>query len=220
MQGRAGAIARRRDRAVESFGSAAEAIGPISKDMAIFAVTRGQWSMIDAITYCIDSLGPGCNLSVWTWTVADYEVLAMNGLMNRGDIAGATLLVDMSTDKRRPDILANWRAIFGKDSVKVCRSHAKIARVWKGDFKFLLRGSMNLNFNPRFEQFDITGGGPDFDLVEQIEAEMPVLPGDYTFQDVVMAGKLKRAFDDETMAMFDNTNSLNMADFSPFTFEG
>ncbi len=205
---------------MESFGSAAEAIGPISADMAVFAVTRGQWSMIDALTYCIDSLGPGCEISVWTWTVADYEVAAMTGLMNRGDIAGATLLVDMATDKRRPDILAKWRETFGPDSVKVCRSHAKLARVWKGDFKFLLRGSMNLNFNPRFEQFDITGGGDDFDLVAEIENEMPVLPADYSFLDVVMAGKLKRAFDDETMAMFDNTQSLNMADFSPFRFGG
>ncbi len=34
---------------------------------------------------------------------------------------------------------------------------------------------MNLNWNPRFEQLDITEGGGDFDLVERIRSELPVL---------------------------------------------
>ena len=38
----------RRKRAVESFGSAADCIGTIEKDMSLFAITRGQFSMLDA----------------------------------------------------------------------------------------------------------------------------------------------------------------------------
>jgi hypothetical protein len=209
---RSAAVARRRERAVESFGRAGDAIGPIEAGMAVFAITRGQWSMIDAITYCVDSLGEGCWLSVWTWTVADYEVDAMNGLMARGDLAGATLLVDMSCDRRRPELMQEWRRIFGAESVKVCRSHAKIARVWKGDVRLLLRGSMNLNFNPRFEQFDITEGGADFELVESIEAEMPVLSGSYNFADVKTAGKLGLAFPADVLAGFGELSALSDLD--------
>jgi hypothetical protein len=36
---------------VESFGLASSAIGSITPGMALFAVTRGQWSMIDAILH-------------------------------------------------------------------------------------------------------------------------------------------------------------------------
>ena len=185
---RSAAVARRRERAVESFGRAGDAIGPIEAGMAVFA------------------------MSVWTWTVADYEIEAMNGLMARGDLAGATLLVDMSCDRRRPELMREWRRIFGAESVKVCRSHAKIARVWKGDVRLLLRGSMNLNFNPRFEQFDITEGGADFELVESIEAEMPVLSGMYNFADVKAAGKFGLAFPEDVLAGFGELAALSDLD--------
>ena len=45
---------------------------------------------------------------------------------------------------------------------------------------------MNLNFNPRFEQFDLTEGGEDFDLVERLESELPVLPRKYSNADTEM----------------------------------
>lgn len=38
----------RRTHAVNSFKTAAECIGPAHKGMSLFAVTRGQFSMIDA----------------------------------------------------------------------------------------------------------------------------------------------------------------------------
>lgn len=210
LENRSGAPAARRKRAVESFGAASEAIGPLAEGMSVFAVTRGQWSMIDALLYVIDGLGGGCHLSVWTWTIADYEVQSLGRLLYREDLAGATLVIDMAADKKRPDLMAQWRKAFGADSVKVCRSHAKLARVWKGDWRFLLRGSMNLNFNPRFEQFDLTEGGADFDLVTGIENDLPVLRGKYTFEDVAQASKLRRSFGDDVMLGFGD-----LAQFSP-----
>ncbi len=209
------ALTRRRAHAVESFGSAAAAIGPIAPGMAVFAVTRGQWSMIDALLYCCDALGPGCHVSVWTWTIASYEVQAFQALMWRKDLAGAGLIIDMSADKRVPALLNQWRTTFGADAVKICRSHAKLARVWKGNIRLLLRGSMNLNFNPRFEQFDLTEGGPDFDLVAQIEDELPVLRGSYTFADVAQATKLPRAFDAATLAQFGDLRWLDDFETKP-----
>ena len=60
----------RRKRVVESFESAAKCIGPIEKGMSLFAITRGQFSMIDAIFHCLHEIGPA-EMSVWTWTIAD-----------------------------------------------------------------------------------------------------------------------------------------------------
>ena len=60
--------------------------------MSLFAITRGQFSMIDAIFHCLHEIGPA-EVSVWTWTIADYEVEAMAGLMARKEITSGRLVV-------------------------------------------------------------------------------------------------------------------------------
>jgi hypothetical protein len=61
---------------------------------------------------------------------------------------------------------------------------------------------MNLNFNPRFEQADITEGGSDFDLVEQIEDELPILPARSSNAEAMTASGLSRAYERSTLEMF------------------
>jgi hypothetical protein len=53
-----------------------------------------------------------------------------------------------------------------------------MATVEGGGLKVLMRGSMNLNHNPRLEQIDITEGGLDFDLVRRLEEGLPEDTGD------------------------------------------
>jgi hypothetical protein len=192
----------KRRAAIEAFKSAADCIGTISHEMSLFAITRGQFSMLDAILHCLNELGPS-QITVWTWTIAEYEVEAMAGLMSRQDILGARLVIDRSADYRNQAIIENWRQQFGEDQVRICLNHAKIARVWNDRFKLLIRGSMNLNFNPRFEQFDLTEGGPDFDLVERIENELPVLPRKYSRQEAANASGVSKAFEAQQLKMFE-----------------
>jgi hypothetical protein len=194
----------RRKRIIEGFQSASETIGPVEKDMSLFAITRGQFSMIDAIFHCLKEAGPA-QISVWTWTIADYEVEAMAGLMARREITGGRLIIDQSADRRNGAIIEQWRQRFGDEAVRICKNHAKIARLWTADLRLLLRGSMNLNFNPRFEQLDITEGGQDFDLVERIENELPVLPRKYSNADTESATKVNRSFEYSTLKMFAGT---------------
>ncbi len=47
-----------RKRVVESFENAAKCIGSIANEMRLFAITRGQFSMIDAIFHCLHEIGP------------------------------------------------------------------------------------------------------------------------------------------------------------------
>lgn len=196
------AITWRRKRAAESFGAASEAIGPIEPGLSVFCVTRGQFSMIDCIHHVVNELGP-CNLSVWTWAIADYEVQAVGGLMERGDILTASLIVDFSAGRRNADLLDAWRDRFGPESVRVVKNHAKLARVWTAERRVLLRGSFNLNFNPRFEQLDVTEGGPDYDLVERIESEIPILPRDHSHAEAAAASQLGAAFDAKELELFE-----------------
>lgn len=205
MDRKSAALSRRRTAALDCYKTAAACIGPVTPDISIFGVTRGQFSMIDIMTYLLSQTGPA-QISLWTWTVADYEVEAVTALMNNGGVTGARLTVDYSASQRNRVLLKGWQDRFGPDSVKVCKTHAKIGRVWNADYRLLVRGSMNLNMNPRNEQFDLTGGGPDFDLVEQLEDEMPVISLNPSHLEAAAASKLGDAFDLETLDMFKGLN--------------
>lgn len=198
------AIARRVRRAAESFGNAAAALGPITAGCAVFTITRGQWSMIDGIHHCLNELGPS-HVSVWTWAIAAYEVEAVGGLMARGEILTARLVVDYSCNRREQTLLNAWRDKWGDDAVRVVKNHAKIARVWQqgpAGLRLLLRGSANLNANPRFENFDLSEGGAEFDLVTRIEDGLPVLPREHSHAEALSATGLGGAFDLATLAKF------------------
>lgn len=170
--------------------------------MSLFAVTRGQWSMIDAVLHVLDQVGPS-KLSLWTWTVAEYEVQVLTRLREDRRVTGGRLVIDAGARTKNAGIIAEWKSSFGDGSVRYVTNHAKIARIESASgLKLLLRGSMNLNFNPRFEQFDITEGGPDFDLVERIEDELPLLGDKCTGKEVWAASRVGEAFEAEQLALF------------------
>lgn len=195
------AITARRSRAVESFGNVAEALGRLDFGASVFAVSRGQWSMVDAILHTLDCCRGPCRMSVWTWTVAEYEVEVLGRLRADGRVADGLLVIDIAARNKNAAIIAEWRARFGSESVRYVVNHAKIATVEDADGRrFLLRGSMNLNFNPRFENFDVTEGGPEFDLVRRLEEEFPSTVS--TVPEAHKASRTSSAFDAGTLAMF------------------
>jgi len=108
----------KRKRVVESFQSAQQTIGKIEPGISLFAVTRGQFSMIDAIFHCLAEVGPA-SVAVWTWTIAEYEIEAMAGLMARREILDGTLVIDTSADRRNGEIIQQWRDRFGEASVRI-----------------------------------------------------------------------------------------------------
>lgn len=206
---RSASVAARRKRAVESFNTAAECIGPITPGMSLFAVTRGQFSMIDAVVHAIRACAPA-DITLWTWRIAAYELETIRDLLNNGQVRSGVLFVDRVQDKMNADKAKSaaaegiemWVERFGPESVRIVQSHAKIATVEGNGMKVLLRGSMNLNFNPRFEQLDVTEGGPDFELVREIESELPVMPMGTPHREIIQGCKLDEAFAPEQLAMF------------------
>jgi hypothetical protein len=198
------AVSVRRERAAESFKTASECIGILKKGSGIFAVTRGQFSMIDAVLACLDQTGPA-NLSLWTWTVAEYEVQVLERMMRDDRLLSGCLVIDTGARNKNAGIIRDWKASFGGESVRYVINHAKIATIENAEWKILLRGSMNLNFNPRFEQLDLTEGGADFDLVKEIENELPILGDSSTNTEAYAATKLSSAFAQETLNLFQGT---------------
>lgn len=169
--------------------------------MSLFAVTRGQFSMIDAVLHVLEACAPA-KLSIWTWTIADYEIDVFRQLASSGKIADGTLVIDHGARVKNAALIRGWKERFGGGSVRYVLNHAKIATVEGNGMRVLLRGSMNLNKNPRFEQLDITEGGADFDLVQQIQGELEALPDDAPGAAVFKNSRVGEAFKQEELALF------------------
>lgn len=181
-------------RAEEHFGNAYAAIGKIERGEHVFMITRGQFGMVDVLLVILDQIGPS-HVSVWVWSIADWEVSVIDRMMADGRILSATLHCDKSMMLRKPKIMADWKSRFGERSVKYVISHAKILRAWNDDgWKVCARGSCNLNYNPRFEQIDLDEGGPAFDLVERIESEIPWCDGS-SGKEIYAASGVGRAYE-------------------------
>ena len=195
------AVSVRRERAAESFKTASECIGTIKKGSGLFALTRGQFSMIDAVLACLDQTGPAA-VSLWTWTVAEYEVQVLERMRRDERLLSGRLVIDAGARSKNAAIIAQWKASFGGESVRYVVNHAKVATIENAEWKILLRGSMNLNFNPRFEQFDLTEGGADFDLIREVENELPILADTSSNAAAYAATKLSKAFNTETLNLF------------------
>lgn len=200
-KGKSSAPAARRARAAESYRTAAECIGTLEPGAALFAVTRGQFSMIDAVLACLEQVGPA-HVSLWTWTVAEYEVACLERLRIDERLLSGRLVIDHGARNKNAGLIRQWKEAFGPESVRYVVNHAKIATLENARWRLLLRGSMNLNFNPRFEQFDLTEGGEDFELVKAIEAELPVLADDASCSQVFEASRVGQAFTEDTLRMF------------------
>ncbi|MGA7741177.1 MAG: hypothetical protein WBP56_14435 [Polyangia bacterium] len=158
--------------------------------------------MIDAILHTLDCVGPS-TVSVWTWTVAEYEIEVLTRLRRDERITAGRLVIDYGARNKNAGIIREWKSTFGPESVRYVVNHAKIALVESASgYRCLLRGSMNLNFNPRFEQFDLTEGGPDFDLVKSIEDDLPILLDAVTGEQAYRASKVHSAFSQETLNLF------------------
>lgn len=197
----ASAISSRRKNAVQSFKTAAECIGGIFPGKSIFAITRGQFSMIDAVLACLDQVGKA-ELSIWTWTIAEYEVQCFERLRIDDRITQGRLIIDHGARNKNAALIRQWKDSYGEESVRYVVNHSKIATIKNDNYKLLLRGSMNLNFNPRFEQFDLTEGGEDFDLVKEVEADLPVLGDSCTGKEVYAASRIGEAFDAQQLQIF------------------
>jgi hypothetical protein len=133
---------------------AREVIGALDPGVAMTGLTMGQFSLLDLIRACLDSTGPAhCIVSTWTTGIRDAEQAAW--LLSEGRLLSFGLLTDVSFPARQPEYCAFLTRRFGPDCVRSTRTHAKFALIWNEAWSLVVRSSMNLNVNPRFEQFDI-----------------------------------------------------------------
>jgi hypothetical protein len=148
-------------------GAASEAIGTIEKNIDIFCLTYGQFSLIDALVAILDQTGPA-HVCISTWTAAHVHLDRSMELMNSADILSLRMIVDRSFKTRQPQYFNHMIELFGADSIREIRTHAKFMTIRNDKFDIVVKTSMNLNENPRLENIEISENAAFADFFEEI----------------------------------------------------
>ena len=134
--------------------SAAEAIAGLAPGLEIYGFSKGQFSMLDLIAALLQFTGPA-DVVLSTWTAARAEIIALDKFLKEGALKSMRWLVDFTFARRDPQAAHQIRQTFGLESIRVAQTHAKFCLFTNERWQVVLRTSMNLNINPRFEDFTI-----------------------------------------------------------------
>lgn len=138
----------------EPAGAVARLIAP---GCWLCGLTKGQFSLLDLVRSVVAVTGPA-DVTISTWSTGIRDMEAARWLVDAGEIRSLRLLTDRSFPGRQPRYAARLVQLFGPTAIIATRVHAKIAIVRNERWNIAIRSSMNLNRNPRFEQFDLNEG--------------------------------------------------------------
>jgi len=133
----------------------AEAVGPITPGCEVYGLSKGQFSLIDLIQYCLQAIGMAA-VTISTWTAANSDIGFAYRLMTGGAIRSLRFLVDFSFPSRQPAYCAALRETFGDECIRISKNHAKFVLIRNEQWNLVIRSSMNLNENRRLETFEIS----------------------------------------------------------------
>ena len=142
----------RQIRDARRIATAAEVLADFGKDSSIHALTKGQFSLLDVLSALVEKTGPA-HLDISTWTAASTDVGVVCDWLQGGRIVSSRWLVDLTFQRRTPEVADQIRKLFGRDAIRVAQNHAKLALLTNSEWSVVVQTSMNLNFNPRFESF-------------------------------------------------------------------
>lgn len=166
------AYAKRKAGAALALDTARNALKGFDRGGHLFGMNKGQFSMIDIASALLARVGVA-DVSVWTWCIAEYEVEAVSAFLDAGSIRSYRMVMDWAGANRDMPLIGEMQERYGDDCIRVTMTHAKIVTIATDDgWRIVVRGSMNLNNNPRFEQFDVSDDVATYDMVRGIEAEL------------------------------------------------
>jgi hypothetical protein len=139
---------------VDGVATAADTIGTLSSGCRVIGITKGQFSLLDLIRAVLDQTGPA-DVLISTWTTGIRDAENANFLIQQGRMKSFRMLTDRSFVTRQPQYVARVLEIFGADAIRCTKTHAKFAIIRNEAWDIAIRSSMNLNRNPRWEQFDL-----------------------------------------------------------------
>lgn len=134
--------------------TAAEAVSGLKPGLEIFGFTKGQFSLLELLQAVLDITGPA-DVVLSTWTAARREIQVLDEMAKAGTLRSMRWLVDYTFARRDPGAAYMIRKTFGPEAIRVAQNHAKFAVFRNDGWQVVLRTSMNLNMNPRFEDFTL-----------------------------------------------------------------
>lgn len=157
-------VANARDT-IEGFGPGIDIVG----------LTYGQFSLLDLIEAALEVTGPA-DVTISTWSAGFYDVEAAVRFRDNGLLRSCRFLMDSSA-KRGQATPGDVADLFGPDAVRTSRSHAKFVLIRNEDWAVVITSSMNLNLNPRLEQFEMTDDVDRYDFfdafVQSVWTDLP-----------------------------------------------
>ena len=151
--------------------TASRSIGELKKGCEIFGFTKGQFSKIDIIEHCLEYTGPA-DVFICTWSASSGDIRRASSFLRSSKIKSLKFLVDFSFKSRKPAFLKELVETFGIDAVRMSVIHAKCVLIRNKEWNLVIRTSMNLNYNPRFENFEISEDNKFANFIENIVNEI------------------------------------------------
>ena len=136
------------------YQSATECIGELTQNCSIIGVTKGQFSLLDLIQAVSAQIGSAA-LTVSTWSTGIRDTQNIEVLLNQGAFSNVSLCLDRSFSGRQPQYVEEVIRVWGQENIRMTHNHAKFFLLRNDNWNICVRSSMNLNRNPRLEQFDL-----------------------------------------------------------------
>lgn len=121
----------------------------------MFALTNGQFSIIDVLDHILDATGPA-DLDIATWTASDGDLKRAHAFLLSRRVRRLRFVVDPSFRSRKPDFCRVLVELFGNDAIRTTPIHGKFAVIRNSSWDVAIRSSMNLNVNRRIESVEIS----------------------------------------------------------------
>ena len=146
--------ARKARARLSKVAGARDTISGFTHDMDVVGLTFGQFSLLDLIDAALEITGPA-DVSIATWSAGFYDVDAAKHFRDSGRIRSIRFVLDSSA-KRGQATVGDIGELFGPENIRATRSHTKFALIVNDSWHVVITSSMNLNLNPRLEQFEMT----------------------------------------------------------------
>lgn len=157
---------RRTVRRTINAATAAEAVGPITRGIEVYGLSKGQFSLIELVEHVLGATGPA-DVVISTWTAAGADLAHTAGFLADGRVRSCRWLVDFSFPARQPAYCEQLVDRFGADAIRCTANHAKFVLVANDEWNVVIRTSMNLNLNRRLESYELSD---DVELADWLRA--------------------------------------------------
>lgn len=177
-------ITQRRQIAVKDATActARTAVASLDHGVSVYGFTLGQFSVSDLIAAVLERTGPA-DVTISTWTASAAKIDEAFELFESGVIRRCRWLLDPGFKSRQPKFSEVLVRRFGLESIRTVANHAKFVVIRNESWDVVIKTSMNLNNNPRLENYELCEGPELADYIDSfVDYIFKTTPADDNFR--------------------------------------